>query len=114
MNTLHQRKELERGLTGKPIYRKVVSYTNNSTIGASGQNTHIQIPHNIDNFQMCIDVKVATTTAYEFPTFNGQNSVSTGTCVSTVDDTNITLRIVNDTWASRTWYFILEYIKTTN
>ena len=102
-------------IDGKPIYRKVIVYTNSSTIGASGQTTSINIPHNISNIGTAISVKGLIGGVYDLPYLDGDGTkITKATWVSRFDTTNIILRILNDTWSSRTSYFILEYTKTTD
>lgn len=107
--------KIGKWITSEPLYRKVVSYKPTSTIGAANTVTNIQIAHNISNFKMCTNARVVTDTANIFPAFNGSSALSSGTTIPMVGETYIYLRIVNDTWnAGKTWYFVLEYIKTTN
>ena len=99
---------------GKPLYRKVISYTNSTTIGATGQLTQVQVAHNISNFEKIIDAKVLNTSNQYFPRASGTTAVNSWTGIMAVNDSNIYLGIINDTWSSRTWQFILEYTKTTD
>lgn len=101
-------------IDNKPLYRKVVAYTNSSTIGQSGQSTIVNIAHNISNLGIVWLEKGFTSDGRDIPFFNGTNSLSNGVCVPVINDTNIQLRIVNNTWGTRTWYFILRYTKTTD
>jgi hypothetical protein len=102
-------------IDGKPIYRKVISYTNSSTIGASSQTTTINIPHNISNIGTAVSVKGLIGGVFDLPYLDGDGTkITKATWVSRFDTTNIILRILNDTWSSRTSYFILEYTKTTD
>ena len=98
----------------KPLYRKVVEYTNSSTIGQVGQETVIDIPHNISNLGIVWLEKGFTSDGRDIPFFNGTTTLSNGVCVPVINNTNIRLRIVNNTWGTRTWYFILHYTKTTD
>ena len=98
----------------KPLYRKVVAYTNSSTIGQSGQSTIINIAHNISNLGIVWLEKGFTSDGRDIPFFNGTSSLTNGVCVPVINDTNIQLRIVNSSWGTRTWYFILHYTKTTD
>ena len=98
---------------GKKLYRKVVKYTNSSTIGSSSGITNISIAHGVSNIGQVTKCDIAKAGNYIFTTLGG-SGVSYGTCVTQVNNTNINLRIINDTWASSTWYFTLEYTKTTD
>lgn len=98
-------------INGKKIYRKVVSYTNSSVIGTVGQDTVINIPHGIENLEMAWVESAFTSDSRTIPFFNGTSSLSNGICVPIINSTNIRLRIVNNAWGSRTWYFVLNYTK---
>ena len=98
----------------KPLYRKVVEYTNTSTIGAVGSETVIDVAHGISNLGIVWLEKGFTSDGRDIPFFNGTNSLSNGVCVPIINSTNIRLRIVNNSWGTRTWYFILRYTKTTD
>lgn len=109
--------EIDTGMKwidGKKIYRKVIEYQPTSTIGALGQQTNIDIAHNITNMEQCINCIAFNNNHYRFPIFSGTNSLISGTEVLSVHPTSgIRLRIINDTWnTNNTFYFILEYTKT--
>lgn len=102
-------------IDGKPIYRKIVEYSNTSTIGANNSSTEIQIAHNISNFNFCTETTLIRPSQYlMFPQANGSTNVNKWTGIAYVNATNIIMRIVNDTWSANTWYIILEYTKTTD
>lgn len=105
-------------IDGSTLYRKVVEYTNESTIGNSTSTTQILIPHEITNLNMVVNARVINNMNIQLPVFNksssNQNYMGRGTCINEVTSENINLRIINDTWSSRTWYFILEYTKTNS
>ena len=102
-------------IDGRPIYRKVISYTNSSTIGASNKITDIDIPHKISNIGTAVSVKGLIGGVYDLPYLDGDGTkITKATWVSRFNTTIIRLRILNDTWSSRTSYFILEYTKTTD
>lgn len=116
-------KMVGRWIDGKPIYRKVVDYTPTETIGASGQTVSVNIPHGISNIKYvtrcdCFRHYAGYSITGMIPNLVGNASTTTvqgGTVVNTVNDTNIILRLVNDTYATgQTMYFILEYTKTTD
>ena len=99
---------------GKPLYRKVVSYTNSSTIGALNDITSISIPHNINNFKNIVKASAVSSTGNVLPIQSGQSTSNASVSIPLVESTNITFRIINLTLSARTWYFILEYTKTTD
>lgn len=100
-------------IDGRPIYRKVIKYHNNSTIGATGTATNIQIAHNISNFDMLI--KPASLIHKGYSTMmGGGSSVTSMVAITYIGAENVTMTIVNDTWSSADWYITLEYIKTTD
>ncbi len=98
---------------GKPLYRKVVVYKNSDIIGAYGTITNIEILHKISNLNQCVNASLFTD-SYRFPIFYGLNTVERAAGITSVDNTKINLRIINDTWGPKTWYITLEYIKTTD
>lgn len=100
-------------IDGRPIYRKVIKYHNDSTIGATGTVTNISIAHNISNFDMLI--KPASLIHKGYSTMmGGGSSVTSMVAITYVGTENATMTIVNDTWSSANWYITLEYIKTTD
>ena len=102
-------------IDGKPIYRKVISYTNSSTIGATGQVSNVNIPHGISNLGTTIDLKLLIGGIYPAPYLDGDGTkITKATWISRLDSTNVIFRIMNDTWSARTSYLILEYTKTTD
>ena len=102
---------------GKPLYRKTVSYTNTAIIGEKGKIIEIYINHNISDFKQLCDLKCVTSDNYvplvSIGSNNGTN-IDYGTRVVSVNSKQIGLRIINDTWGPRTWYFTLKYTKTTD
>lgn len=100
-------------INNKIIYQKVIPYTNSSAIGSVGQNTIINIPHGVSNIDLAWIVSAFTSDSRPIPFFNGTSSLSNGICIPVIDKTNIKLRIVNNSWGSRTWYFILNYTKVS-
>ena len=101
-------------IDGKPIYRKVVVYNQTDTIGKENDITNITIPHNINNFKQIVNYSVVSSLGNILPILNGAKTVTQSTNVSFIDDTGIIFRIINVTLAARTWYFTLEYTKTTD
>lgn len=105
-------------IDGKSIYRKVVEYTNNATIGATGTVTNVSIPHGISNFSQVLFAKGfrvgASNENFPLPQGGGSTDLALGTFIRSCTTSDITLRIINDTWAAGTWYFVLEYTKTTD
>ena len=102
---------------GKPLYRKTVSYTNTAIIGEKGKIIEIYINHNISDFKQLCDLKCVTSDNYvplvSIGSNNGTN-IDYGTRVVSVSRKQIGLRIINDTWGPRIWYFTLKYTKTTD
>lgn len=95
-------------IDGKPIYRKVI--TGEYALSA-GEN---YIPHNISNFKECINAIAFDASATRLPSLGNATSLTYGSNIRAVNSTYIQIRSINDTWASRVWYFILEYTKTTD
>lgn len=101
-----------RWLDGKPIYKKTIT-VNNTALGA-GSNT---VAHGISNLGQVVKLETARVGSQMFPYINldANNALSTGTFITNIDSTNITIRIFNDSWGtSNIWYFTLFYTKTTD
>ena len=105
-------------IDGKKIYRKVVVYTHTEVIGESGKVTNILIPHNIQNWHTFVSSKAQHIDGFTLPIFGSSSgsAITSGTvCLGLIDNmSKIYFRIINDTWQPATWYFTLEYTKTTN
>ena len=97
-------------IDGSNVYRKVITYTNSSAIGASGSVTNISIPHSTPNLSLLLNAKLIKG-GYNFPTLSGGASVNSSTSITQVTSTTINLRIINDTWGASTWYIVIEYVK---
>ena len=97
---------------GKPIYRKIITYTQTSAIGILNDITHILIPHNIANFKQVIKIDSVSSIGNVLPILNGTNTSSQSASISSVDSNNINFRLINIKLSVRTWYFTLEYTKT--
>lgn len=116
VNDIYRTSETKVGvwINNKPIYRKVIEYTNSSTIGERNTTTNIAIAHGIANLKNLISCKVLNG-IYCYPSVGGRGTEADyGTIVSSVSTSSINLRIINDVWQPTTWYFILEYTKTTD
>lgn len=99
---------------GKPLYRKIITYTQTSAIGILNDITHILIPHNIANFKQVIKIDGVSSIGNVLPILNGTNMSSQSASISSVDSNNINFRLINIQLSMRTWYFTLEYTKTTD
>ena len=94
---------------GKPVYRKLIEYSNTDTIGSATSVTTTNIPHDISNLDNAIrcDGKLGT---YILPYLSLAGNI---TAVVGVTSTTIQLRISNTEWTNRNWAFDLAYTKTT-
>ena len=93
-------------IDGKPIYRKVVKYVGGFT---NGQGTRIK--HEIANLGLIIHTEMICVSERRiFPYIT--EGIQTG--IPYYDDTTITVWSTGDSWNSRTWFFVLEYTKTTD
>ena len=98
-----------RWIDGKPIYKKTIRVTN--TALSAGDNN---IAHNISNFSQCIKAELVKNGTHIFPYFNynSNNGVLSMTSITNVDSTNITIRLMNDSWGnSNVWDITLYYLK---
>ena len=99
---------------GKPIYRKILTYTNTSLLS----NTTVDIPHNVANFDSVVNVsgfsKATTGEYFTWPV--GTAGASAGTiCIGKVDSTNLQLRLGGQNLgAGAVSTIIFEYTKTTD
>lgn len=103
-------------IDGKPLYRKVIKYTNSSSIGTAGGISDITIPHGISNFSQCVSISGVTSSANILPTLSiasGQSILSQSISVAYVDGNNITLRLCNWVLGSKTFYFTMVYAKSS-
>lgn len=103
-------------IDGKPLYRKIVTYTPSAIIGEAGKVTDIYIQHGISNFKQLCGQKCITSDGYILPTLGSKSGTTLdyGTCIRAVTTETINLRLVNDSFGIRTWYITLEYTKTTD
>lgn len=94
---------------GKPVYRKLIEYSNTDAIGSTTSVTTTNIPHDISNLDNVIrcDGKLGT---YILPYLSLAGNITT---VVGVTSTTIQLRISNTEWSNRNWAFDLAYTKTT-
>ena len=122
-NMIHyteEEQEIGTWIDGSKVYRKVVTYTNEETIGTKTGVTNYTIAHGIENFGNIIKIDgfdIISGAHVLLPIFSGSSGdyakgLYFGTCISNVTSTDIYLRIINDTYSSRDWVFILEYTKT--
>ena len=99
-------------IDGKPIYKKTIIISN--TALSAGEN---KIQHGISNLKDCIKNEVMKPGGIQLPyiNLNSSNNLNTGTFVSGVTQTEIIIRIFNDSWGSHNnWYATLYYTKTTD
>lgn len=99
-------------IDGKPLYRKTIKIEN--TALAVGDNN---IAHGISNLNQCIKAELSKNGSHVFPYFNynANNQTLSMTFISNVNSTNITIRLMNDSWGSgNVWYATLYYTKTTD
>ena len=91
-------------MLGKPVYRKVISYTSEAMTSAGNS---FSIPHGITGLGQLISVN-AFTSGYTLPYSSQSGSLN----ISMYDSTKLTMINVGTTWAAgRTWYIELRYTK---
>lgn len=95
-----------RWIDNKPIYRKVVEYSNTTTIGNDSSSTVISINHNISNLDKILRAFGSSSSGQIIPRNDLQIPYYTTTIFQ--------FQIINNTFSPRTWYFVLEYTKTTD
>lgn len=99
-------------IDNKPIYKKTIIISNKAF--SNGDNT---IAHGISNFKQCIKAELKKDGAHIFPYFNynPNNTILSQTFIAFVDSTNITIRLMNDSWGNQhVWYVTIYYTKTTD
>lgn len=91
---------------GKPVYKKLIEYTNPAAI--SGAMT-LNIPHGITNLDMMLSLK-GTTNGYVLPYVTSGSSLS----ISGWNSTSVTMYVnTPSSWgAGRKWYIEMRYTKT--
>lgn len=100
---------------GCPIYEKTIEISN------LAMNNGTQVAHNIANFKMCIDLQVRMYDENAEITYGVQENglgAAAGTTILgfRVNTTNIYCT-GNESWSGypyRTWYFTIQYTKTTD
>ena len=101
---------------GLPVYRKLVKYTSTATMGNASGSVDYNIPHGISGFSELVELnaKYGTRTMIPYPTYKTISSTVYGSVsgVTVVSDTNIVVRITNDTFNAADWFFSLAYIKS--
>jgi hypothetical protein len=105
MNPGHEYRTTERW-NGKPVYRKLISYTTNGTIGDATKITDVDIPHGITGLKTAISC-TGTNGSNLIPAISANYGA---TLINKVNRSYIILRIDKDTW-SGTMYFELRYTK---
>lgn len=99
-------------IDNKPIYKKTIIISNKAF--SNGDNT---IAHGISNFKQCIKAELKKNGAHIFPYFNynPNDTILSQTFIALVDSTNITIRLMNDSWGNQNvWYATIYYTKTTD
>lgn len=94
----------------KPVYRKMVQYTNTAALSGDALT---KIPHGVSNMDRSAGVEITTRTqGYQIPYV----TITESTAVTGCSATDIELRTTGTTsWSvGRTWYFYLKYTKTTD
>lgn len=93
---------------GKPLYRKTIETTLELPFVSSV--TIVTVDHYIANIDKVVNTRM-TDGLNIMPTLSTSGGI---TLLQKVDAQAIHIRYVNDGWSSRTWYFVLEYTKTTD
>ena len=89
---------------GKPVYKKLIEYTNPEAIGGT---MTLSIPHSINGLDMILTAS-CTTSNYLLPYLTAGSSL----CITGWNSTNLSM-ISNSSWgAGRKWYIELRYTKS--
>lgn len=93
---------------GKPVYRKLIQYTNDATISGDSETL---IPHGISNLDLSIGVRVSGRRRdMPLPFIKSNGSTSIGYLTST----DLCLKVTGSTtWSPNLWTFELCYTKTS-
>lgn len=101
---------------GKPVYRKLIKYTNTTTMGNISGSVDYNIPHGISGFSELVELnaRYGTRTMIPYPTYKTISGTvyASVSGVTVVSDTNIVMRITNDTFNPADWFFSLAYTKS--
>ena len=101
---------------GLPVYRKLVKYTNTTTMGNASGSVDYNIPHGISGFSELVELnaKYGKHTMIPYPTYKTVSGTVYGSVsgVTVVSSTDIVMRITNDTFSSANWLFSLAYTKS--
>lgn len=92
---------------GKSVYRKLITYTNDSKIGSASGVANTSIPHNISGFSKLVRV-TGKQNGNMLPYLTTSGAM---TFVSTVTAKNVFIDTLNIEWASREWEFDIAYTK---
>lgn len=95
---------------GRPVYLRFVQYSYSGTLGNSDGYKDVLIPHGLDwgDRHRLVRVNACANGWAVLPYLSSNGGM---TVVNSVDDTNINLRIRNDTWSSPTFYIEVYYTK---
>ena len=92
---------------GKSVYRKLITYTNDSKIGSTSGVTSTSVPHNISGFSKLVRI-TGKQNGNMLPYLTTSGAM---TFVSTVTAKNVFIDTLNIEWASREWEFDIAYVK---
>ena len=94
---------------GKPVYRKMISYTNAENIGSKSGVANISVPHNISGFGELVRV-TGRQNGNMLPYITSTGGIAS---VSSVTSVNVIIDMLNSEWTSREWTFDIAYTKTS-
>lgn len=92
---------------GRPVYRKLIIYTNVDTVGSGSGVVSVNIPHGITGMTSMVGCG-ATTDGYQLPYISLGGGI---TSVVGATKENIILRMANTTWPPREWQLDISYTK---
>lgn len=102
-----------RWVDNKPIYRKIIEF-NNTTVGSSSGS----LAHNISNIDNVINCTAMMKSTNSNDSYYGYTWLPNNVCgIKRADTSNIYFYNGGDSFSGqtyRTWYFTLEYTKTTD
>lgn len=106
-------------IDGKPIYRKVVIHQTSTSVGSTTGVTNYDITHNIEDIDIVVNGRGFLHIDNTNWTPIGNSGVASNghlwaNDINYISTNTIRFRISYATVSAATWYFVIEYTKTTD